>query len=149
MAERFVRTIKSKLWRHFTITGTKRWIGILDDAVYAYNHSKHRTIGMCPNDVNKLNEMEVWNRIYGNTANSLKKPKFNLGDNVRITKSNLIFRKAYAGGWSNEIFTIIDRVRERYPYMYIIRDSDNEIVKGAFYEHEMQMVTSKGKGWSV
>ena len=140
IAERFVRTLKERIWRHFTYSGSKVWINVLDDLVYAYNHSRHRTIGRCPADVNKNNETEVWRYMYAKDERISRPPKFNDGDAVRIAKTSIVFKKGYAGGWSSEVFSIQSRVPDRIPFMYILKDSDNEIIKGAFYEHELQKI---------
>ena len=51
--ERFNRTIKSRIWTYSSDRGTVRWINVIQDLVNAYNHSRHRSIGMAPADVQK------------------------------------------------------------------------------------------------
>ena len=53
VAERFIRTLKNKLYKHMTATG-KNVYYVLDDAVNKYNNTKHSTIEMKPIDV-KIN----------------------------------------------------------------------------------------------
>ena len=48
VVERFNRTLKSKLYKYFTAKGTKTWINIIDELVYNYNNSYHRSIKMTP-----------------------------------------------------------------------------------------------------
>ena len=50
VAERFIRTLKNKLYKHMTATG-KNVYYVLDDAVNKYNNTKHSTIKMKPTDV--------------------------------------------------------------------------------------------------
>ena len=141
MAERFVRTIKERIWRHFTKTGLKKWIDVLGDLVHSYNHSRHRTIGRCPADVNKMNETQVWQYVYGKDSQiTAKPPKFHEGDAVRISKTSQVFKKGYTGCWSSEVFSVHGRVPERVPHMYFLKDSGGEILKGAFYENELQKI---------
>ena len=51
VAERFIRTLKNKLYKHMTATGKNVYYDVLDDIVNAYNNTKHNTIKMKPKDV--------------------------------------------------------------------------------------------------
>ena len=41
VAERFIRTLKNKLYKHMTATGKKVYYDVLDDVVNKYNNTKH------------------------------------------------------------------------------------------------------------
>ena len=56
VAERFIRTLKNKLYKHMTVTGKNIYYDILDDVVYKYNNIKHSTIKMKPIDVGDSNK---------------------------------------------------------------------------------------------
>ena len=51
VAERFIRTLKTKLYKHITATGKNVYYNVLDDIVNEYNNTKHNTIKMKPKDV--------------------------------------------------------------------------------------------------
>ena len=51
VAERFIRTLKNKLYKHMTAIGKNVYYDVLDDAVNEYNSTKHSTIKMKPIDV--------------------------------------------------------------------------------------------------
>ena len=51
VAERFIRTLKNKLYKHMTATGKNVYYDVLDDIVNEYNTTKHNTIKMKPKDV--------------------------------------------------------------------------------------------------
>ena len=55
VVERFIRTLKNKLYKHMTATGKKVYY-VLDDAVNKYNNTKHSTIKMKPIDVGDNNK---------------------------------------------------------------------------------------------
>ena len=55
VAERFIRTLKSKLYKHMTASGRNVYYDVLDDAVNKYNNTKHSTIKMKPIDVKDNN----------------------------------------------------------------------------------------------
>lgn len=144
VVERFQRTLKMKMWRFFTHNNTYRYVDILQDLLYSYNHSFHRSIKMNPCDVSSRNIMTVWRNLYSEKNNEqsaqTSKPKFRIGDYVRITKYKHIFQKGYETNWSDEIF-IITSVIERSPWVvYSLKDLQNEVISGTFYEKELQKV---------
>ena len=142
VVERVIRTFKSKMWRHFTARKTLRYVDMLPDLVYSYNHSLHRSIKMKPALVSKENEDEVWHTLYDDT-NSVVKPikhKCKIGDQVRISKVKRKFEKEYLPNFSKEIFTI-GKTIARNPPVYKLKDYDGEELKGAFYDKELQKVS--------
>ncbi|KAJ8911907.1 hypothetical protein NQ315_012321 [Exocentrus adspersus] len=53
MAERVIRTIKSKLYKYFSLNGAYNWLAVLPEITDNYNESRHSTIGYKPIDVTK------------------------------------------------------------------------------------------------
>ena len=51
VAERFIRTLKNKLYKHMTATNKNVYYDVLDDIVNEYNNTKHSTIKVKPKDV--------------------------------------------------------------------------------------------------
>ena len=132
VAERFIRTLKNKLYKHMTATGKNVYYDVLDDVVNEYNNTKHRTIKMQPVDVRDNNNK----RVYIDKHNE-KSARFNVGDRVRISKFKNIFAKGYTPNWSSEIF-IVDKINDTVPYTYNLKDlNDGEII-GSFYDKELQ-----------
>ena len=64
IAERAIRTLKTRLERVYSSRGSHRWIDVIDDIVRGYNNSYHSSIGMNPNQVNSDNESEVRDRLF-------------------------------------------------------------------------------------
>lgn len=97
--ERFNRTLETRMWRYFTYKKTRRYLDVLQDLVYACNHSGHSTIKMEPVKVTPRNIPRVWKNTYkfGIVDN---KPKFKINDNIRISTSKMIFEKGYEPNWS-------------------------------------------------
>ena len=110
--------------------------------MYSYNHSRHRGIGMKPADVNPEDESIVWQRLYGDEPRKANKYKFNVGDQVRISKARRTFKKGYLPSWTGEIFTFKKRVQRRLP-VYKIADYHGEELEGTFYEQELQNIIKK------
>ncbi len=103
IVERFNRTLKSKMFKFFTAKGTRRYIDQLENFLISYNNSKHRTIKMSPNEVNKQNEKLVFKNIYGvtnireilNNQKGRSKAKMEGGDKVRNKYVLKPFDKGY------------------------------------------------------
>lgn len=139
IVERFQRTLQEKLYRAFTYQGNYRWLELLPQLIESYNHSYHRTIKTMPANVSKKNETEVWLQQYAN-LNVNAKAKFSVGDRVRIPKTKTIFTKGYIAKWSDEVF-IISEVNTKYnPPVYTLKDENGDVIKGSFYEQELQQV---------
>ena len=60
VAERFIRTLKNKLYKHMTATNKNVYYNILDDVVNEYNNTKHSTIKIKPKDVKDDNNKTVY-----------------------------------------------------------------------------------------
>ena len=131
VAERFIRTLKNKLYKHMTATGKNVYYDVLDDVVNKYNNTKHSTIKMKPinvKDNNKIVYIDEYNEKYN---------RFKVGDRVRISKFKDIFAKGYTPNWSKEIF-IVNKINDTVPYTYNIKDLNDEEIIGSFYDRELQ-----------
>ena len=118
-AERFIRTLKNKIFKHMTAISKNVYFDVLDDIVNKYNNTVHRTIKMKPIDVTDDSYAE-----YNEDFNK-KDPKFKVGDHVRISKYKNIFAKGYAPNWSEEVF-IVSKVKNTVPWTYVINDLNGE-----------------------
>ena len=85
VAERFIRTLKNKLYKHMAATGKNIYYDVLDDVVNEYNNTKHNTIKMKPkdvkNDTTKLSAIARNKRVYIDEHNE-KSARYNVGDRV-------------------------------------------------------------------
>lgn len=143
IVERFNRTLKQKIWRYFTAENEQVWTHVLQDAVYSYNHSVHRSIKRRPADVVPTEVDDMRSLM----ANKVKPPSgkddVNIGDTVRISKVKNVFEKGYLPNWTEEIFTVTDINRKYRPFSYRLKDYRNEVVEGSFYRYEIQPITKK------
>ena len=136
VAERYNRTLKTRLWKYFTKNSTYHYLDVLPKIVNAINHSYHRSIKRRPVDVNYKNSPIVWDTLYGDYYSKKSEFKFEVGDKVRIAKHKHIFKKGYLPNFTEEIFTIAERLC-RQPPVYKIFDYGKEPVTGVFYESEL------------
>ena len=131
VAERFIRTLKSKIYKYVTSISKKIYIDKLDDIVDEYNNTYHTTIKMKPTDVKDNTYINADKEINN------KDPKFKVGDRVRISKYKNIFAKGYMPNWSEEVF-VIKKVKNTVMWTYVINDLNGEEITGIFYAKELQ-----------
>ena len=51
VAERFIRTLKNKIYKHMTAISKNVYFDVLNDIVDKFNNTYHKTIKMRPTDV--------------------------------------------------------------------------------------------------
>ena len=89
VAERFIRTLKTKIYKYMTSISKNVYIDKLDDIVNEYNNTYHRTIKMKPVDVKDNTYINLRKEVND------KDPKYIIGDHVRISKYKNIFAIGY------------------------------------------------------
>ena len=132
IAERFIRTPKTKIYKYMTSISKNVYIKKLVDIVNEYNNTYHRTIKMKPVDVKDntyIDSIEL--------HSDDKDPKFKVGGHVRISKYKNIFAKGYTPNCSEEVF-VIKKVKKTVPWTYAINDLNGDEIIGTFYEKELQ-----------
>ena len=139
VAERFIRTLKNKIYKYMTSVSKNVYIDKLDDIVDEYNDIYHRTIKIKPVDVkDNTDSMEFYSEKEANDRD----PKFKVGDYVRISKYKNIFAKEYIPNWSEEVFEI-KKVKNTVPRTCVINYLNGEEIIGTFYEKELQKAIIK------
>ena len=133
IVERWIRTMKEKMWKYFTDNNTYNYMNVLPDLVKDYNNTVHSSTKLTPIDASKKkNELTVWRNLYPDRykINNLT-PKFSVGDEVRITKKKKVFEKGYTTRWTEEIFTIKE-IRNTNPITYKLEDLQREELREPF-----------------
>ena len=75
--------------------------------------------------------------LYSKLLREFKKPTFEIGDRVRISKYDLSFRKGYEPQFTpREVFEIV-AIATRKPPKYTIKDEQGEVIQGKFYHKEL------------
>ena len=141
VVERWNRTMKNKMWKMFSTNNDTVYWDKLDKLVDDYNNTKHSSIKMTPTEASKKgNEKQVFANLYEDEI-FLKpgKPKFSIGDKVRLSKyKRKVFDKGYTPNWTEEVF-VIDKVNLTKPVTHNVVDLLGEKVEGSFYEKELQL----------
>ena len=68
--------------------------------------------------------------------------KFEVGDHARILKYKNNFAKGCVPNWSEEV-SVIKKVKNTAPWMYVISDLKGEEIVGTFYERALQKANQK------
>ena len=136
IAERFIRTLKNKTFKHMTTISKNVYFDVLDDIVNKYNNTVHRTIKIKPIDFKDNTYVDSKKEVND------KDPKFKVGDYVRISKYKKLFAKGYTPNWSEEVF-IVSKIKNTVPWAYVINDLNGEEITWTFYEKELQKTNQK------
>ncbi|XP_048246326.1 SCAN domain-containing protein 3-like [Haliotis rufescens] len=144
-AERVIRTLRSLIARYLTHKNTERYVDVLSDLVYNYNHTVHRSLGeWAPADVNERNEVKVWNHLYTKPSpymtHKIRPFQYKIGNIVRINYLRKPFAKEHNLRWTEELFKVAARYRRQGIPLYTLKDFHDQFLKGRFYEEELQRV---------
>ena len=115
VAEGFIRTLKTKIYKYLTSMSKNVYIDKLDDIVGEYHNTYHRTIKMKPVDVKDNTHIDFEKEFND------KDRKFKIGDHVKISKYKNIFAKGYTKNWSENLF-VIKKVKKTDPWTYVINE---------------------------
>ena len=138
VAERFIRTLKNKIYKCMTSISKNVYIDKSDDIVNEYNNTYHRSI--------KINPINAKDNTYVNIGKEVNDnyPKFKVADHVRISKYKNTFAKSYTPNWSEVLKKfVIKETKNTVPWTYVINDLTGEEIIGTFYEKELQKIDQR------
>ena len=139
IAERFVGTLKNKIYKHMTAVSKNVYIDKLDDIVNEYNNTYHRTIKMKPVDVKDNTYID-----FKEETND-KDPKFKVGDHVRISKYKNIFAKIYIPNWSEKFLLLVKLKIHFHGHMLLMISMVKKLL-GNFMKKNYRKQTNKNLG---
>ena len=129
--------------------------------MHIYLHQTLRTIKMSPleaeKDKNQIKVRRTYFEKYVKAGLKTQKPKFSVGDSVRIFKEHGIFHRGYKEDFTTETF-IISKVLRNLPVVrYKLKVANGDEVVGSFFQdelvlynppefYEIDVLKTKGKG---
>ena len=131
-AERTIRSLKNILYRYMKDVGYK-YIHKLPHFIATLSSRRNSSIDKRPNTVKNCDFMSI---LYSKPSREFKKPTFKIGDRVRISKYDVLFCKGYKSQFTGEVFEIVV-IATRKPPTYTIKDEQDEIIQGKFYQKEL------------
>lgn len=151
VAERFIRTLKAKIYKYMDATGSEQFVDKLQGFMNAYNTTVHRSIKMTPDAVTLENAAQVAHRLYGRVplSQTKNKSKYKAGDHVRISEHRRTFQKSYEQNFTDEVF-VVARVLHTNPVSYKLKDIYDEPLTSIFYNQELvKVITTKNKRYRI
>ena len=139
--ERFNLTIQRLLYKIMRKNNSYEWTKYLDQAMHIYLHRKHRTIKMSPlqaeMDENQIKVRRTYFEKYVKAGMKTQKPKFSIGDSVRIFKERGTFHRGYKEDFTTETF-IITKVLTNLPVVrYKLEEANGSEIVGSFFQDEL------------
>ena len=131
-AERTIRSLKSIFYRYMEDNGYK-YIHQLTQFVTTLSSRRNCLIDLIANNVKNSDFLSI---LYSKPLREFRKPKFKVGDRVRISKYNLPFRRGYKPQFTKEVFESV-AISSKKPPTYTIKDEQDEILRGKFYQKEL------------
>ena len=128
LVERFVYTLKERLYRYLTHKDTWRYVDVLQRIVDSYNNSKHSATKMIPASMIIRN---------ASTRKKDASPQYAVGNLVRISRARNVFAKGFGSGLIVKFFKISRISLSHQPHVYHLKDLASENVNGVFYEQEL------------
>ena len=139
VAERVIRTIKTRLQRYFDHNNTLNWKNVIQQFVENYNNTPHSAHGMAPQAVNNDNRDQVYKKLYpDNTLTTVC--KLQVKDKVRILREKEHFEKGYTKSWSDQIYVITKVLQSNKVCWYHLSELNGTKVDGIFYYYQLNKV---------
>ena len=136
VSERFIRTLKDKIYKYIISISKNGYIDKLGDIVSKQNNTCQKTIKMKPVNENPSVYIDF------NKENIKERPKFKVGNHVRMSKFKNNFAIGYVPNLSDEPF-IIKKVRSTVLWTCIISDLNREVIVGTLYKKQLQQKNQK------
>ena len=83
------------------------------------------------------NDVEVFHNVNKDYLQPPPKPRFKVGDQVRISRIKEKFEKGYEPNFTYEVFKIA-KVKETNPVTYSLVDYNGEPIEGGFYDKNLK-----------
>lgn len=130
IVERFNRTIEGMISKYQESRNTNKYIDVLDDLVFNYNNSSHRSIDNTPQNMHNKNPSE------GTIATYTKYTNINIGDKVRILLDKKTFNKGYEPKFTKSIYKVI----RGNGYSFQIESTEGITMKPIYKYYQLQKI---------
>lgn len=137
IAEAGIKRLKMRLYKYFSHKGTNRYLEMLPKIVRSLNCTFIKSIGRAPKDMDDA-------AVIAQEAPPPRKekPRFEVGDVVRISRAPKHFSKGYTQTHTHERFIVIAVHNHSDPPYYHLSALDGTHIRGCFYEQEMAICTA-------
>jgi hypothetical protein len=131
IVERFHRTMWNYFKKKVELMANLSFVQFADDFVKQYNESKHRTLGITP-------EEAFYDDDFALEKGAIPDDKLKVGDYVRtsLIPNNQFDKKSFQAKFSREVLQISGQTN----YRYSLKTLDGEDVEGTFLERQLLKV---------
>ena len=133
--ERTIRSLTNILYRYMEDNGYK-YIHKMNQFVTTLIYRRNCSTDLIPK---KVKNSEVLSILYSKPLREFGKSKFESGDRVRISKYDLPYKKGYKPQFTQKVFEIVE-IFSRKPPTYTLKDEQDEVIRGKFYQTELVKV---------
>ncbi len=141
-------TLKRLLKKFLTENNTKTYADSIDQLMRSYNSRKHRTIGMSPIEAERPENFAIVSARFAEQYSKLpkKKPKFSVGQLVRLSRQPSPFLRSFNQQSTEEVF-VVTKVLDNWKIpTYLVSDyHQTEPIVDPFYGHELIAVSTDTK----
>ena len=131
-AERTIRSLKKIPYRYMEDNGYK-YIHKLFHFVTTLKSRRNCSIDLILKIVKISDFLSI---LYSKLLRGFGKSKFKIGHRVRLSKYDLPFKKTYRPQFTKEVFETVAFSSRKHP-TYTIKDEQDEIIRGKFYQKEL------------
>ena len=121
--------LKNKLYRYME-DNVYKYFHKLTQFLTTLNSERNCSIDLIPKNVKNSDVLSI---LYSKPLRKSRKPMFEIGDRVRISKYDLPFRKGCKPQFTKEVSETV-AFFSRKPPTYTIKDEQGEIIRGKFYQ---------------
>lgn len=144
IVERWIRTFKRIMFTFLKQKNTFHYLDHINLLLKTYNSRYHRSIGMSPIKAEQSSSQKILRDAarYKLLAQKKKtrKPRYTVGDKVRLKRLKNLFTRSYHDQFTEEIFVVHGVSKKRPIVTYIIKDLADEVISGEFYGFELSQV---------
>jgi hypothetical protein len=133
IVERFNRTIEGMIIKY---QESNRFVNALEDLVYNYNNTFHRSIGDTPEKRYNSNPNSGTIKISDDFNHG-----FIIGDKVRILKTKKAFQKGSEAKYSDSVYEIVSGDG----YVFTIKSPDDEVLQKKYKYYQLQKISEVEK----
>lgn len=147
LAERFIRTLKGRIYRYMTAHNKLEYISILQKVLESYNRTPHARLGKTPAEVHAMKDPRGIIRQFKKMHNYKNREKrqgkasrvLNIGDYVRLVGADKAskFNRGFHIQNTEEIFKIASVDYRQSPLGYTLQDLSKQPIQGLFYKEEL------------
>ena len=135
-AERNIRSLKNIMYKHLENKWSYQYMNELQSFVQTINSRVNRMTGLAPNKISKRHVPKLISLQAEQSRKLVWKPRYKIGNRVRIAKEDLPFEKGYRQNFTDEVFRVTN-IATLNPPTYSLADKNRENIQGKFYEPEL------------